>query len=411
MADLDKLKNQYESYKTRGLKLNMQRGQPGDENFALSNPMLTILDAQQTITDSGIELRNYPGGVLGLPEARQLFSWVLGVKPQEMIVGNNSSLKLLVNTLMWALIRGLKNSKKPWIEYKPPKMIVTVPGYDRHFRLLHELGFEMIAVNMTGQGPDIDRIEQLTQADASIKGLLFVPTYSNPTGDVVSDQIVHHLAAMQTAAQDFTIFADDAYAVHHLTEEYSRPLNLLKACEEAGNPGRVYIFGSTSKITFAGAGVGFMGCSEENVSYIANLMSSQFITPNKIEQYRHVKFLNQYQGGIAGIIRDHARLLAPKFKTVDNVLTQELSGTGLASWTTPKGGYFISLDTTKPVASRVVDLAKEAGVALTPAGVTFPHGKDPKNSNIRIAPTRPPVKEVELAMRIVALCIKIASME
>jgi DNA-binding transcriptional MocR family regulator len=216
---------------------------------------------------------------------------------------------------------------------------------------------------------------------------------------------------MQTAAQDFTIFADDAYAVHHLTEESHQPLNLLKACQDAGNPDRVYIFGSTSKITFAGAGIGFMGCSGENVSYIDHLMSRQFITPNKIEQYRHVKFLNQYKGGIAGIMRDHAKLLAPKFKAVDNVLKQELADSDLARWTTPRGGYFISLDTSKPVASKVVELAREVGVALTPAGATFPHGKDPNNSNIRIAPTRPPVKEVELAMRIVALCIKIASID
>jgi DNA-binding transcriptional MocR family regulator len=348
--------------------------------------------------------------VAGLPEARELFATILGVRPSEMIVGNNASLMLMSHVLMWGMLRGLKDSPAPW-KNGPAKMIVTVPGYDRHFSLLETIGYEMVTVPMTPDGPDIEAVEQLAANDPAVKGLFFVPTYSNPTGDTVSDEVVRRLAAMETAAPDFTILADDAYAVHHLTDDPVRPLNLLRACEEAGHPDRVYLFGSTSKITFAGAGIGFMGTSEANVAYISALMGKQTIGPNKIEQYRHVKFLTSYPGGIAGLMAEHARILRPKFTAVQEVLERELGGSGLASWTNPKGGYFVSLDTTLPVADRVVALAKEAGVALTPAGATYPFKKDPNNSNIRLAPSRPPVEEVRQAMEVVALCVQLASAE
>ncbi|MBE2196976.1 MAG: aminotransferase class I/II-fold pyridoxal phosphate-dependent enzyme, partial [Anaerolinea sp.] len=273
------------------------------------------------------------------------------------------------------------------------------------------LGIEMVTVAITPDGPDMDAVEALAAADASIKGIFFVPTYSNPTGDSVSDETVKRLASMKTAASDFTILADDAYLVHHLTDEPVKPLNLLRACEDAGNPDRVYLFGSTSKITFASGGIGFMAASVANVAYISKLMGTQYIGPNKIEQYRHVKFLSSYPGGIDGLMREHANYLKPKFDAVVEVLTRELGGTGLATWTNPKGGYFISLDTTKPVADRVVALAKGAGVALTPAGATYPHEKDPHNANIRLSPSRPPAEEVAQAMEVVALCVKIASAE
>ncbi|MCA9925618.1 MAG: aminotransferase class I/II-fold pyridoxal phosphate-dependent enzyme [Anaerolineales bacterium] len=408
VGTLNPIREQYEQYKQMGLKLNMQRGQPGDENFDLSNAMLSIVDETDLVTPSGIAIRNYPGGIAGLPEARELFASIIGVKPSEVIVGNNASLQLMFNTLMWALLRGLKNSSAPWIG-QSPKMIVTVPGYDRHFKVLDALGYEMVPVNMTPAGPDIDAIERLAADDPTIKGLFFVPTYSNPTGETVSDAIVDRLAAMKTAASDFTIFADDAYIIHHLTDTPEKSKNLLRACEAAGNPDRVYIFGSTSKITFAGAGIGYFGTSEGNVAYISKLMGFQSISPNKIEQYRHVKFINSFPGGIAGLMAEHKKLLAPKFEAVYEVLTRELAGTDLATWTKPNGGYFISLDTKLPVADRVIALAKEAGVALTPAGATYPHGKDPNNSNIRLSPSRPPVAEVAQAMEVVAVCVKLAS--
>lgn len=412
MESLQQLREKYQAVQAMSLKLNMQRGQPSDDDFDLSNAMLNILGEEDLVTPSGIDLRNYPGGQAGLPEARALFATVLGVRPSEMIVGNNASLKLMSNTLMWALLRGLKHSDGPWFN-QSPKMIVTVPGYDRHFSLLDALGFELLSVGMTPDGPDMDAVEKLAASDPSVKGIMFVPTYSNPTGDTVSDETVRRLVGMKTAAPDFTIFADDAYRIHHLDDaDQHNPLNLLRAAEEAGNPERVILFGSTSKITFAGAGIGFMACSEANVAYITNLIGFQSIGPNKIEQYRHVKFINQYPGGLEGLMRDHAALLRPKFEAVQAVLTRELAGNGrFATWTQPKGGYFVSLDTVEPVADRVVELAKGAGVALTPAGATYPHEKDPHNSNIRLSPSRPPVEEVAKAMEVVALCVKIATLE
>lgn len=408
MSELEKLKKRYAEIQKLGLALNIERGQPSDENFDLSNPMLTIVDEKNLTTPSGVAIRNYPGGPAGLKEARQLFSEVIGVLPEETIVGNNASLRLMSNILMWALIKGLRTSEAPWSR-GTAKIIVTVPGYDRHFLLLEKLGFELMTVQMTSDGPDIEAIEKIVRDDGSVKGIFFVPTYSNPTGEVVSDEVVDRLATMKTAAPDFTIFADDAYAVHHLTDEPHEPKNLLRACEEAGNPDRVYIFGSTSKITFSGSGVGFIGTSMDNVAFLTKLMGYQSIGPNKVEQYRHVLFLSQFPGGIPGLMREHAKILKPKFDAVQSVLKRELDGTGLAAWTNPKGGYFVSLDTAKPVADKVVSLAKKAGVSLTPAGATYPFGKDPNNANIRISPTRPPVEEVEKAMEVVALCIKLAS--
>lgn len=410
MNNLETAQKQYDEYKKMGLALSMQRGQPSDADFDLSNPMLTIVNEDTLVTPSGIAIRNYPGGVAGLPEARELFATVLDVQPEEMVVGNNSSLLLMSNIFMWGMMRGLKHSDRPWVQQKP-KMIVTVPGYDRHFRLLDTLGFEILPVQMTPDGPDMDAVEALAASDPSVKGLTFVPTYSNPTGDTLSETAVQRLASMPTAAADFTIFADDAYRVHHLTDNPVQPPNLLRACEAAGHPERAIIFGSTSKMTFAGAGIGFFASSVDNIAYITGLMGAQFIGPNKIEQYRHVRFLQTYPGGIPGLMRAHANNLRPKFEAVYEVLTRELGESGLAQWTKPEGGYFISLDTKYPVADRVVTLAKEAGVGLTPAGATYPFGQDPHNTNIRLSPSRPPAAEVAQAMEVVAACIKLASAE
>jgi DNA-binding transcriptional MocR family regulator len=410
MTNLTELREQYAAVQALSLKLNMQRGQPSNADFDLSNPLLTILSASDTVTPSGVEIRNYPGGVFGLPEARALFAEVLGVQPSQMLVGNNASLELMSMVLMWGMVRGLKGSERPWI-HQSPKIIVTVPGYDRHFTLLAAIGYEMVTVDMTADGPDMDAVEELAANDPSVKGIFFVPTYSNPTGDTISDENVRRLAGMKTAAPDFTILADDAYCVHHLTDTPDKPLNLLSACAEAGHPDRAYLFGSTSKITFASGGVGFLATSEANLAYLSKLYGMQTIGPNKVEQYRHWKFITSYPGGLAGLMADHAKLIAPKFSAVQEVLDSELGGTGLATWTNPKGGYFISLDTALPVAERVIELANEAGVSLTPAGATYPHGRDPHNRNIRLAPTRPPVAEVVQAMEIVALCIKLASAE
>ena len=403
----EKLLKKYEEYKSLGLSLNMQRGQPGDENFDLSNPILSVATPEDMFV-SGISLRNYPGGVYGIKEGRELFAEMLKVDPEEVLCGNNSSLKMFSNLLMWAMLRGVNNSPAPWAGQKP-KMIVAVPGYDRHFLLLETLGFELVTVPMGPDGPDMDKVESLASSDSRIKGITFVPTYSNPTGDSISRSTAERLASMECAAPDFTIFADDAYVVHHLVENPPEVPSLVRVCEEKGNRDRCYVFGSTSKVTFAGAGVAAMASSPDNLAWYAGLLGTQYIGPNKIELYRHVKFIRQFPGGLKGLMRRHAELLKPKFEAVDEVLERELGGTDLAHWSIPHGGYFISLDTAKPVADRVVELAAGAGVSLTPAGATFPGGKDPYNRNIRLAPTRPPLEEVRKAMEIVALCIKLAS--
>lgn len=407
--DLQSIQAQYDAYKAQGLDLNMKRGQPSSKDFDLSLPMLTIVDGEDIVTPSGIDIRNYPGGVAGLPEAREMFSPQLGIAPSEIIMGNNSSLELMATMMQWALLRGVKGSNGAWLT-QSPKMIITIPGYDRHFKLIAALGFELVAVDITETGPDMDQVEALVAADASIKGIFFVPTFSNPTGATISAETATRLASMPTAAPDFTIFADDAYAVHYLSEPPEAP-NLLAACKAAGNPDRVLLFGSTSKITFSGGGVSFMGMSEANVAHWSKLLGLQTIGPNKIEQWRHVRFLEKYPGGMHGLMRDHAKFLKPKFDAVQTILNAELDGTGLATWTNPKGGYFVSLYTDRPVAKRVIELAAEAGVALTTAGATYPGGVDPHNKNIRLAPSRPPLAEVEAAMQVVACCIKLASAE
>lgn len=404
------VKERFNAYKNMNLNLNMQRGQPSNADFDLSNDLLSAVSKDNTLSSSGVELRNYGGGIYGLIEARELFAEVLGVSAEQVLVGNNASLELQSHVLSWALLRGLAASDTPWVRQNP-KMIVATPGYDRHFLLLQKLGFELVTVDMTSDGPDINAVEALVATDASIKGILFVPTYSNPTGDSLSETNAKRLASMETAAKDFTIFADDAYRVHHLFEPFDEPVNLINACQEAGNPDRVYVFSSTSKITYSGSGLGYMATSNANLDYIAPLLSAQSIGPNKLEQQRHVTFLRNYAGGIAGLMREHAKIIAPKFQAVYDVFERELAGANLATWTTPQGGYFISLDTVKPVAKRVVELAKEAGVSLTPAGATYVNGIDPSDKNIRLAPTRPPGEDVKLAMEVVAICIKLASQE
>ncbi|HEY5283993.1 MAG TPA: aminopeptidase [Polyangia bacterium] len=401
-------RERYDALRALGLKLDLTRGQPGDDNFDISNAMLTIVDDKALVTPGGVALRNYPGGIAGIKEARELFAPMLGVQPDEIMVGNNASLALEGNVLMWAMLKGVPGSPAPWCKGEV-KFIVTVPGYDRHFLMLERLGIAMVTVGMNADGPDIAAIEKIVASDPTVKGLLYVPTYSNPTGDTTSQAVADRLGAMKTAAPDFTIFADDAYAVHHLDDAPPAHPDLLGAAKRGGHPTRVILFGSTSKITFAGAGVSFLAGSKETIAWIGELMGTQMITPNKIEQYRHVLFLNRFPGGIGGVMKAHAKLLGPKFAAVEEVLSKELAGKGLASWTKPKGGYFVSLDTAKPIASKVVQLAKDAGVALTPAGATYPFGKDPNDRNIRISPTRPPLDQVRKAMEVVAVCVQLAS--
>ncbi len=398
----------YDELAALGLKLNLQRGQPSDADFDLSDGLLTAVTRGQTTMD-GIDLRNYPGGVAGLPSARALFGRYLGLGAANTVVWNNSSLELQALVLGFALLHGLRGSSGGWVHDRP-KLVVTTPGYDRHFLLLTTLGFELVTVDMQPDGPDVAAIEAAA-ADPSVKGVLFVPTYSNPGGETISAAKAARLARLDAAASDFTIFADDAYRAHHLGEPVAT-VNFVELCASAGHADRAFVFGSTSKITFASGGLGFVGTSLDNVAWLTKLLGAQSIGPNKVEQARHVRFIESYPDGLDGLMRAHAALIAPKFAAVDEVLTAELGTDGAyATWTTPRGGYFSSLFTTAPVAARVVDLANAAGVSLTPAGATYPGGADPENRNIRLAPTRPPVGEVRTAMEVAAACIRLATEE
>jgi len=401
----------FEDFKSRGLRLNMQRGQPSDADFDLSNGLLYAVGPEDVVTSAGVDVRNYGGGVAGLAEARALFAEYLDLTPEQVLVWNNASLELQAHVLTMLLLRGPRDGH-PWAG-SDPKIIVTVPGYDRHFTLLAELGFQIVPVQMQPDGPDVEAIAALAAADAAIRGVLFVPTYANPGGETISAAKAERLVAITAAAgNDFVILADDAYRAHHLDPASpDATVNLIELSTEAGRPDRAFVFASTSKITFAGAGLGFVGSSAANIGSLSSYLGALSIGPNKVEQLRHVKFLRNHPGGMAGLMARHAELIAPKFAAVADVLAAELGDSGLARWTQPRGGYFISLDTTLPVADRVIALANEAGVSLTPAGATYPGGKDPNNSNLRLAPTRPELAEVRLAMHVVATCIRLASEE
>jgi DNA-binding transcriptional MocR family regulator len=400
----------FEAYKARGLKLNMQRGQPSDADFDLSNDLLSAVGPDDVKTPSGLDIRNYSVGAAGLPEARALFAEYLDVTPEHIVVWNNASLELQAHVLTMMLLRGPRGGQ-PWVGTSP-KIIVTTPGYDRHFTLLEALGFSLVTVEMQPDGPDVGAIEQLAAADPTVRGLLFVPTYSNPSGETISLDKARRLVGLKAANPDFTIFADDAYRVHHLsTDDRDVAVNFVELGAEVGNPDRTFVFASTSKITFAGAGLGFVASSADNIKVLSSYLTALSIGPNKVEQFRHVRFLQSYPGGFEGLMAAHAQRIAPKFAAVDEVLERKLGDTGLATWSRPRGGYFISLNTALPVADRVITLANEAGVSLTPAGATYPGGQDPNNSNIRLAPTRPELGEVQLAMEVVATCIRLASEE
>jgi DNA-binding transcriptional MocR family regulator len=398
----------YDELAALGLKLNLQRGQPSDADFDLSDGLLTAITPGDTTMD-GIDLRNYPGGVAGLPSARAMFGRYLGLDAANIVVWNNSSLELQALVLGFTLLHGVRSSRGGWV-HERPKIVVTVPGYDRHFLMLTTLGFELISVGMEADGPDVAAIEAAA-ADPSVRGVLFVPTYSNPGGETISAEKALRLAGLDAAAADFTIFADDAYRAHHLGTP-DATVNLVELCAQAGHPDRAFVFGSTSKITYASGGLGFVGSSVANIAWLSRLLGAQSIGPNKVEQARHVRFIESYPGGMDGLMRAHAALIAPKFAAVDEVLSAELGRDGtFATWTTPRGGYFSSLFTTEPVAARVVELATAAGVSLTPAGATYPGGVDPYNRNIRLAPTRPPLEEVRTAMRVAAACVRLATEE
>jgi len=405
---LSELEKEYEQFRAKGLKLDMSRGKPCKEQLDLSVEMLAYPYRDRIFkTASCADIRNY-GLVDGLPEAKELFAQILGVSAAEVIVGNNSSLSMMYDSISRAMTFGVYGSPAPWGRLPKVKFLCPSPGYDRHFAICELFGIEMITIDMKDDGPDMDTVERLASEDDSIKGIWCTPKYSNPTGNTYSDDVVERLASMHTAAKDFRIFWDNAYVVHHLTDKPDSLKNILEACKKAGNPDRVFMFASTSKITFPGSGVAAMAASENNIDLIKKQLGIRTIGPDKINQLRHVMFFRDL-AGIEEHMKKHAAILKPKFDMVDSILESRLGGKNIASWSKPNGGYFISFDTLPGCASAVVKMAGEAGVVFTPAGATYPYGKDPQDRNIRIAPTLPPIGELKTAMELMCICVEIVS--
>ena len=405
----EKLLERYREFQHRKIALDMTRGKPCPEQLELSGGLLNCLSRKDFMAMDGSDCRNY-GGLDGLPEVKALFAEYMGVGADEIIIGGNSSLSLMHDAMTWAWVFGTGPESAPWSRQNPAKFLCPSPGYDRHFSICEHLGIEMIPVDFRGNGPDMDVVETLAAADAGIKGIWCVPKYSNPTGEVYSDEVVERLARMPTQAADFRIFWDNAYAYHHLGTGPARLADILQACRKAGNPDRVLLFGSTSKISFAGSGLAFMAGSKANLSWARRHLGIQTIGPDKLNQLRHLVFFKN-MAGIESHMQRHAAILKPKFDTVQDVLDRELGGKEIVDWTRPTGGYFISIMTRDGCARRVVQLAAEAGVKLTPAGSTYPYQKDPCDRNIRIAPSFPSVTEIRSAMDVLAVSLELAVLE
>ncbi len=410
LALKEELTKKYEDVKAKGLSLDMSRGKPGVDQLELSMPMLNLVNENSDMKcESGVDCRNY--GVLeGIPEAKRLMSEMIGTDPEHVIVFGNSSLNIMFDTIARCMLRGVLGST-PWSKLDHVKFLCPSPGYDRHFKVTESFGIEMIVVPMLPTGPDMDMVEELVSKDESIKGIWCVPQYSNPQGYTYSDETVRRFANLKPAASDFRIFWDNAYCVHHLYDDnQDHLLDILSECEKAGNPDMVFEFASTSKVTFPGSGVSVLASSKANLDDIRKYITVQTIGHDKINQLRHVRFLKDAQG-IKEHMRKHAALIRPKFEAVLSTLERELGGLEIGQWTTPKGGYFISFDSMEGCAKAIVAKTKEAGVVMTGAGATFPYGKDPKDSNIRIAPTLPSAEDLAMAAEVFVLSVKLVSVE
>jgi DNA-binding transcriptional MocR family regulator len=404
-----KLQENYDAFKARGLKLDLTRGKPGPAQLDLSAELLSLPGVHDFIAEGGVDTRNY-GGLQGLIEVRRLFSGMMGAPAEQIVAANNSSLALMHDSVVYSLLKGTCDSTTPWSKQGEISFLCPVPGYDRHFTICQDYGIRMIPVAMKEDGPDMDEVERLVAEDSSVKGMWCVPKYSNPTGTVYSDATIERLAAMKTAAPDFRLYWDNAYTVHHLTSEPIEIANILELSARHGHANRAFVFASTSKITLPGAGLSLFAASPDNVKWLSSRLVPRTIGPDKINHLRHVRFLKD-AAGITRLMDQHRALIAPKFQKVLDTFAEKLSGVANVSWTKPKGGYFISLEVGKGCAKRVVALAKEAGVVLTPAGATHPYGKDPDDRIIRIAPTFPDLKEVAQAAEGVAICVLLAAAE
>ena len=399
---------EYEKQKALGLKLNMARGKPGREQLDMVTDLCNILVKPEDFISDGIDSRNY-GNVDGLPAAKALFADILGCKPEQCFVGGNASLQLMYDTVAKAYSNGLLHSEKPWSKLEKVKWLCPAPGYDRHFKVTQSFGAELITVPMTENGPDMDVVEELIK-DPAVKGMWNVPKYSNPDGIIYSDETIRRIAAMKPAAPDFMLMWDNAYCIHEFDRDFAEFPDILQLCADYGNADMVYEFASTSKVTFPGAGVGIMAASEDNIAYFTKLINIQTIGFDKINQLRHVRYLKDKATTLA-LMKRHAAILAPKFHAVLNALDKEIAPLGIADYKRPVGGYFVSVDTMPGCAKRTLALCKEAGVTMTGAGATFPYGIDPRDSNIRIAPSFPPVSELEQAIAIFCNALKLAALE
>ena len=397
----------YRTLQKEGLTLDLTRGKPSPAQLDLSAELLS-LPGDDYKDSKGTDTRNY-GGLNGLPELRGIFAEIMQVPVDQVIAGDNASLAMMHDTLVFSLLRGTPDSPRPWVEEDEVTFICPVPGYDRHFALTEQYGVKMVPVEMNDDGPDMAAVRALA-SDPSVKGMWLVPTYGNPSGAVVSEAVAAELAALETAAPDFRILWDNAYAVHHLTEERTKTADIVGLCAASGHPNRAIVYASTSKITFAGSGVCFFGSSAENVEWYLTNLGKRTIGPDKVNQLRHARYLGDVDG-VHQLMEQHRAIIAPKFEAVLEILRDRLGPHDIATWSEPKGGYFVSLDVADGTASRVVELCREAGIAMTPAGASFPYGEDPRDRNIRIAPTFPSIEELRTAIDGLATCVLLAAAE
>ena len=407
-AEYAKVSREYEDLKAKGLKLNMARGKPGKAQLDLVSDIFSLMQKPEDYVSDGIDVRNY-GELSGLPAAKRLFAEILGCKPEQVFVGGNASLQLMYDTISKAYTHGLLHSERPWCKEPVVKFLCPAPGYDRHFKVTESFGFELITIPMTDEGPDMDAVEKAIQ-DPAVKGMWNVPKYSNPDGIIYSDETIRRIASMKPAAPDFLLMWDNAYCIHEFEGDYVEFPDILSECEKYGNADMVFEFASTSKVTLPGAGISCFACSEANMAYMEKLLTVQVISFDKVNQQRHVLYLKD-KAHTLELMKKHAAIMGPKFRCVVDALDREIAPLEIASWRRPKGGYFVSLYAMPGTAKRTLALCKEAGVTMTGAGATYPYGKDPQDSNIRIAPSLPPVEELEQAIAVLCVCLKLAALE
>ena len=403
-----RLRKEFDALKAQGLSLNMARGKPGKAQLDLVRDIFNLMQKPEDYVSDGVDVRNY-GEMTGLASAKRLFAEILGCRPEQVFVGGNASLQLMYDTISKAYTHGLLHSERPWCREEKVKWLCPAPGYDRHFKVTESFGFDLVTIPMTDEGPDMDAVEEAVK-DPAVKGMWNVPKYSNPDGIIYSAETIRRIASMKPAAPDFLLMWDNAYCIHEFEGDYVEFPDILSECAKYGNADMVFEFASTSKVTLPGAGISCFACSEANMEYMKKLLTVQIISFDKVNQQRHVLYLKD-KAHTLELMKKHAAIMGPKFRAVVDTLDREIAPLNIASWRRPKGGYFVSLNAMPGTAKRTLALCKEAGVTMTNAGATFPYGKDPQDSNIRIAPSLPPVEELEQAIAVFCTCLKMAALE